>query len=423
MIGSSLVIEGGRKLEGEVKLAGAKNAALPILVAACLGHEPSKIENVPVGLRDISVMLQLLKSMGAAVAVEGSTVIISRGDLNCRNIPLDSAQKIRSSLLLIGLFLGLGMDVCLPQSGGCNIGERKYDLHLMGLRKLGAEIDESADGIQGTARKLKGDIVEFYLPTTTGTQNVILGAIFAQGETIIKNANTRPENMEFARFLKAMGAKIEARNRVVTVEGVSRIKGGINFRIMNGWDEAVTYMVATSVTGGEIMIRDMDTRHIKADVKHLKEAGVDIFEWGKNLYLKSQYPLKSFDLFTAPYPGINSDMQPIFTAMALAASGESTITDMRFTDRFSYVDELKKFGADITVYGNCAVVKGGNNLMGAKVDATDLRGGAAEILCGLFAKGETEIRNIYQVERGYENIVSKLKQIGASISYLDERQY
>ena len=416
MIKNSIVIEGGRKLEGEVWISGAKNAALPILVAACLGNEPSRIENVPIGLHDIEVMLQLLKGLGAEVNVIGTTVIISQGNLDSCNVPLDCVTKIRSSLLLLGLFLGLGMNVFLPESGGCNIGERKYDLHLMGLRKLGAEIEEGTEGIQGTAHKLKGNTLEFYLPTTTGTQNIILGALFAEGETVIKNANTRPENMEFARFLKAMGAKVEARNRIVTIEGVGKIKGGITFRIMNGWDEAVTYMVAASVTGGEIMIKGMSAQYIKSDIKHLKEAGIDIFEWGENLYLKSLGPLKPFDLFTAPYPGINSDMQPIFTALALAAHGESTITDMRFTDRFNYVEELRKFGADIVVYGNCAVINGGKILAGADVVATDLRGGAAEILCGLFAKGETVIRNIYQIERGYEDVVAKLKQLGASIS-------
>lgn len=413
--GATIVIEGPNSLEGEISLSGAKNAALPMLVAACLGEDPTTLENVPVNMHDVRIMLDLLCKIGADVHTDGTTVTISRGNMNSFNIPVDCVSGIRSSLLLLGSFLGLGMDVSIPDSGGCDIGERKYDLHLMGLRKLGAEIREAPDGIYAKARKLKGEEIEFYLPSTTGTQNVMLAALFAVGETVIKNANTRPENMEFAKLLNALGAKVEARNRIVRVHGVNSLKGGITFRIMNGWDEAVTYMVAAGVTAGEIMIQDMTSQYIKSDVKYLAEAGVDVFEWGNNLYIKSMPPVKPFDLFTAPYPGVNSDMQPVFTALALAAPGESTITDMRFTDRFRYIEELQKFGSDIRVYGNCAVINGGQRLRGAAVRATDLRGGAAEVLCGLFAEGRTQITDSYQIERGYEDIVGKLKELGAAI--------
>jgi len=415
MAESIIVIEGGKRLEGEVTLSGAKNAALPMLVAACIGKEPTTLENVPIGTNDVQIMLDLLSKIGADVSIDGATVTISRGDMKSRNIPVECVAKIRYSLLLLGLFLGLGMDVSMPQSGGCDIGERKYDLHLMGLRKLGAYIRETPGGIHAKARELRGKEIEFYLPTTSGTQNVILGALFAEGETIIKNANTRPENIEFAKLLNAMGGKVEARNRIVKVEGVKQIRGGVTFKIMNGWDEAVTYIVAAGVTAGEIMIQDITTQYIKSDLKYLAEAGVDVFEWGNNLYVKSHAALKPFDLFTAPYPGVNSDMQPIFTSLALAAHGESTITDMRFTDRFRYIEELRQFNADINVYGNCAVINGGRRLSGATVRATDLRGGAAEVLCGLFAEGRTQITDSYQIERGYEDIVGKLKELGAAI--------
>jgi UDP-N-acetylglucosamine 1-carboxyvinyltransferase len=371
------------------------------------------------GLHDVKVMLDLLRAVGADVNIRGRTVTLSKGNLNSQHVPVDCVTTIRSSLLLLGLFLGLGIDISIPDSGGCDIGERKCDLHLMGLERLGADIKEASDGIHASARKLTGDNIEFYLPSTTGTQNVILAALFAEGETIIKNANTRPENMEFAKLLNAMGGKVEARNRIVKVEGAKQIRGGVTFEIMNGWDEAVTYMAAAGVTGGEIMIREMTTEYIKSDVKYLGESGVEIFEWRHNLYVKSNTPLKPFDLFTAPYPGVNSDMQPIFTSLALAAVGESTITDMRFTDRFRYIEELKKFNADINVYGNCAVINGGRKLSGARVRATDLRGGAAEVICGLQAQGETQVANTYQIERGYENFVRNLNRLGARIRYSD----
>jgi len=413
-----ILVEGGKKLQGEINLSGAKNAALPMLVAACLGEEPTVLENVPISLRDVQVLIELLRKIGGDIKVTGNTVTAARGNLNGEKVPSDLVNKIRYSLLLLGAFAGLGEKVFLPMCGGCNIGDRKFDLHLLGLRKLGALVKETDEGIHISPSPLTGAEIEFYLPTTSGTENVMLAAVFAKQETVIKNANTRPEIQEFGKLLNAMGAEVEVRNRVVRINGAGTLKGGVTFTVMPGWDEAITYMIAAGVTGGEILIKNMNTYYIKTDAHYLRTAGLDIFEWGGSLYIKANPQLKPFDLFTTPYPGVNSDMQPLFAALALKAKGTSTITDMRFTERFAYTSELKKFGADIEVYGNCAVVKGGKNLIGTEVTATDLRGGATEILCGLFSKGTTRITNVYQIERGYEYIVDKFQAIGADIKYL-----
>src|SRR5690625_1559249 len=247
-------IKGGSTLFGEVKLSGAKNAALPMIVAATLGKEETILDNVPVGLRDVKILIGLLKQLGAHIEIEGSTVKCRRGDFpNTRNAPKDSSQ-IRYSLLLLGMVAALGDKLTLPMPGGCKIGDRKYDLHLLGLSKLGALIDETDEGIELSAAKLKGNDIEFYLPTTSGTENIMIAATTAVGKTTIFNANTRPEVLQLGKLLNKMGAKIIASNRVITIEGSREIRGGVRMSVMPGWDEAVTYAVAAGMTNGEICI-------------------------------------------------------------------------------------------------------------------------------------------------------------------------
>lgn len=410
------LLEGGQRLQGEVHLSGAKNAALPMLVAACLGEEPTVLENVPVGLNDVKVMLELLRTMGASIEAKGSTVSCARGDLNGGQIPGELSSQIRYSLLFLGLFAAMRQEAFLPMPGGCQIGDRKYDLHLMGLQKLGAQVEEQPDGILIRADRLRGARIDFYLPTTSGTENIMLAAALAGGETVIRNANTRPEVQQLGEQLRQMGANVTVQNRIVQIEGVDRLRGGSRIAIMPGWDEAVTYIIAAGMTQGEIVLSHFDLAHIKEDARYIREAGVELFEWHGNVYvsaLKTQR--RPFELFTAPYPGVNSDMQPIFAALALTIFGTSVITDLRFTDRFKYVEQLKRFGGDIEAFGNTAIIQGGAPLHGAEVVATDLRGGAACVLCGLVAEGQTRIGNIYQIERGYEDIAKKLTQLGAVI--------
>lgn len=412
----SYQIEGGYPLQGEVKLSGAKNAALPMIAAACLGDEPTTLENVPVNLHDVRILVEILTYLGAEIQVNGTTLLCSRGRFPSKTVPLNLAERIRYSLLLLGMGAALQEEIFLPLPGGCAIGKRKHDLHVLGLRALGHEVVESDEGLQLKPALAKGAVIDFYLPTTSGTENVMLAAVMANGATEIRNANTRPEVLELGRLLVAMGAEVDVRNRVVKIIGTDRLKGGAHFSVMPGWDEAVTYLAAAGVARGEIVIPNFDLRYVKSDVHHLREAGIEIFEWGGAVYASGKNSLKPFDLFTGPYPAINSDMQPIFAVLALLARGESTITDMRFTERFGYTNELRRFGADIAVFGNCAVVNGTSNITAAEgVKATDLRGGAAVVLCALAAPGISTIHNVYQIERGYEQFDQKLSALGAKV--------
>jgi UDP-N-acetylglucosamine 1-carboxyvinyltransferase len=409
------IIKGGNKLFGEIQLSGAKNAALPMVVAACLGEEPTELTNVPIFLRDVTILINILKELGADINIIGNSVICKRGSFPNKKTAPDQSTEIRYSLLLLGLASALSYDLNLPVPGGCKIGDRKYDLHLMGLRKLGAIIEESDSGISMTANKLIGNYIEFYLPTTSGTENMMIASVMAEGETTIMNANTRPEIIQLAEMMRQMGADITCSNRVIKVKGKSKIIGGASFSVMPGWDEAMTYVIAAAVTNGEICIPNFNMNYIKEDVRYLNHAGVKVFEWGSSLYVSGKDEKIPFDLFTAPYPGINSDMQPIFAVLALTANGMSTICDLRFTDRFQYVNELQKFGADIHSFGNTAVITGGKKLIGNHVRATDLRGGAACVLTALISEGESIISNVSQIERGYENMTQKLSNIGANI--------
>lgn len=408
-------IEGDKKLEGEVKLSGSKNAALPMIVAACLGEKPTVLENVPTQLKDVEVEIELLQEIGANVIVDGKTVICNSGSCLSGEAPLELAGKIRSSLLLLGLYAAVGFPLLLPLPGGDKIGDRKHDLHIMGLKKLGALIEEQPEGLKLTPNILHGANIDFYLPTTSGTENIMIAAVLAKGKTILRNANTRPEVQQLGTLLSAMGAKINVQSRVVEIDGVSKLPGGAHITLMPGWDEAVTYIALAGMASSEFAIHNFNLSNIKEDVRYLRDAGLSLFEWQGGVYVSGKKEKNPFELFTAPYPGVNSDMQPIFTSLALTIPGVSTITDLRFTDRFQYVEQLKNFGANIEAFGNTAIVAGGKKLIGTQVSAPDIRGGMACVLCGLVAEGFTEINNVYQIERGYENFVEKLSNLGARI--------
>lgn len=410
-----LEITGGRKIRGEISLSGAKNAALPILFGSLLCSDPVEIENVPSDLEDIRVTIELIGELGAGVEVEGKTVRIDPSGVNVTDPPHELTSRIRSSLLLLSILLVRLGRVKLSLPGGCAIGKRKFDLHIAGLSAMGAEIESDQSGISGTREEeFTGADIDFYTPTVTGTENVILGACMASGTTRIKNANTVPEISDFAAFMNSMGARVRVSSRYIEIEGVDELRG-TRYRVMDGNDEAVTYMIAAGMTGGEVKINNFNLSTIKADVQYLREAGMQIFEWGENVYVSGSKELRAFDMFTAPYPGVNSDLQPLFSALALAAPGESTITDQVFMERFEYVKQLRAFGADIRNFGNCAVIHGGKPIKGTDVTATDLRGGTAMVLAGLMAEGRTVVRNIYQIDRGYEKIEEKLGKLNADI--------
>jgi len=417
---SKLIITGKAQVNGRVSVRGAKNAALPIIIGSAISPGPVVLDNVPTELKDVSVAVEAMQYLGCEIEVGDGTVKFSQTKISNTHLLPDLACRFRSSLLLLGLLVGKCGRAKITMPGGCNIGDRKFDLHLEGLRQLGAEVVLTDNTIEVTADRLIGADINFYLPTTTGTENIMLAACFAEGRTRIFNANTRPEVKDFGAFLNVLGAKVAVGNRVVEVEGMSRPRT-CQYSIMAGWDEALTYIMGAGLTKGEICVKSFSLSHIGSEVSYLRNAGLDIFEWGGDVFATAKNKeLKAFDLITGPFPGVNSDMQPLFAAFASQCDGESTITDQRFTERFAYVDELKKLGMAIDNYGNCAVVRGPGRLKGAKVSALDLRCGAALILSALTAEGTTVIDNCYQIERGYEHVVSRLNALGVNIEKAQE---
>ena len=412
-----ITVKGAKKIFGEVELSGAKNAALPLIVGACLCSEPVTLHNMPVELNDLKVMISVLSDIGFDVKVEGHSVTIANKDPEAikTDVP-EQAAKIRYSLLLLPLLLSLKGKVNNPLPGGCNLGDRKYDIHLYTLEKLGAQISEEEFAIKGSIEdQFKGADLRFHIATTSGSEGAIIAAALSKGKTTIRNANTRPEVIDLIDFLNAMGADITYSTRYIEINGVERLHGG-EYTILKDSHEAVSYMILATLMRSDIVIKDFDTRFIREDVDLLKAIGADIFEWGGNVYLTAtNKKLKPFSMATSPYPGINSDMQPLLAALACTIDGESIITDTRFTERFQYVTEFQKFGIDIVNYENCAIIHGGKKVEGTSVFATDLRAGAALTFLGIWAEGETTIDNYYQTLRGYVNIVDKLQALGVDI--------
>ena len=405
------------KIFGEISLSGSKNAALPIIVGACMCDEYVELHNIPLQLNDVRVLVSLLKGNGFNIREEGADTLIIDNENNgvLSHEVTTEGGKIRYSLLLLSLLLHKCKSVKVPSPGGCNIGDRKYDIHIDSLIKMGAEIEENGY-INGFLNgRFKGSDMTFHTATTSGSENVIIAGVLAEGKTIIRNANTRPEVMDLINFFNKMGGDIRYKTRYIEISGVERLKGG-EYSVLSGRDEAVTYMILTGMCRGELRIKRFTCEKIKTDVTLLREIGLEIFEWSGDSFISAKNKqLRPFSMATAPYPGINSDMQPLFAALAATIEGETIITDMRFMDRFQYVQEYKKFGMSIENYSNCAIITGGKPIKGAKVSATDLRGGAALLLLGCVAEGVTEIENEYQIERGYINVIPKLNNLGCKI--------
>lgn len=410
-------VKGTNKIFGGINLSGSKNAALPLVVAACLCSEPVILHNMPVELNDIKVIISVLRDIGFNIEVNGHSVTVSYDPGKpIKSVVPEEAAKIRSTLLFLPLLLQLTGEVDNRLPGGCNLGNRKYDILLDTLRELGAQVEEEETGIKGSLNgKFKGNDLSFHIATTIGSENAVLAAVLSEGKTTIKNANTRPEVIDLIDFLNAMGADITYSTRYIEVNGVEKLHGG-EYTVIKDSHEAVSYMILATLMRSEIRINDFDLRFIKEDVDLLRSIGAEIFEWGGNVYVSAKdKELKPFSMATSPYPGINSDMQPILAALACTVEGESIITDTRFTERFQYVDEFRKFGFDIVNYENCAIIHGGKRVKGVPVYATDLRAGAALTFLGIWADGETTIDNYYQTLRGYVNIIDKLQSLGVDI--------
>ncbi len=410
-----LVIQGGIPLSGEIRISGAKNAALPILCAALLTEEPLRIGNMP-HLRDVTTMLELLNQMGAEVSVNDRMgVEIVAQKLHNLVAPYELVKTMRASILVLGPMLARCGQARVSLPGGCAIGSRPVDLHIKGLQAMGAEIEIEHGYILARAERLKGARIFMDTVTVTGTENLMMAATLAEGTTALENAAREPEVVDLANCLIAMGAKIEnAGSDVITIHGVDRLHGA-DYRVMPDRIEAGTFLVAAAATGGKVLLKDVRPDILDAVLEKLREAGAHIECGADTISLEMSGPLKSVNVRTAPYPAFPTDMQAQFMALNAVANGAATVTETIFENRFMHVQELQRLGANIETEGNTAVVRGVAALSGATVMATDLRASASLVVAGLIAQGETSIERIYHIDRGYECIEEKLSQLGARI--------
>jgi len=411
-----LQVSGGRRLEGEVRISGAKNSALPILAAALLPDEPVQVANVP-HLHDVTTMIRLLGQLGAGVTVhDGMEVEIDPRSASQFVAPYDLVKTMRASILVLGPLVARHgrADVSLP--GGCAIGARPVNLHVEGLKRLGAEIEIEGGYIRARAGRLHGARIVLDTVTVTGTENLMMAACLAEGRTIIENAAREPEVVDLAGFLTAMGAKISgAGTDTLVIEGVERLHG-CRYSVLPDRIEAGTYLVAGAITGGRVRACDVRPEHLDAVIAKLREAGATVTvgaDWVE-ADMGGRRP-KAVDVRTAPYPAFPTDMQAQFAALDTVATGVGTVIETIFENRYMHMLELRRLGADIRIEGHTAVIHGVEALSGAPVMATDLRASASLVLAGLVASGTTEIQRIYHIDRGYERIEEKLRLLGADI--------
>ncbi|TDJ10199.1 MAG: UDP-N-acetylglucosamine 1-carboxyvinyltransferase [Gammaproteobacteria bacterium] len=411
-----LLIKGGTRLEGAVSISGAKNAALPILAGTLLASEPVKIRNVP-QLRDVATTITLLQSMGArATFDEKLDIEVDGSAVTRRYAPYELVKTMRASILVLGpLVARFGeADVSLP--GGCAIGARPVNLHLQGLQAMGAKISVENGYIRARAERLHGANILFDTITVTGTENLMMAAALAEGDTVLENAAREPEVGDVANFLNEMGAKVSgAGTSVIRIEGVEEL-GGADYKVMPDRIESGTYLVAAAITGGKVRLHGVAPDSFEAVTSKLQEAGaaIDIGSDWIELDMQGRRP-RAVDIRTSPYPGFPTDMQAQFCALNAISEGVGTVTESIFENRFQHVLELQRMGADIRIEGNTAVCRGIDALTAAPVMATDLRASAGLVLAGLAATGETLVDRIYHIDRGYERIEEKLHQLGAVI--------
>ncbi|MDO4749332.1 MAG: UDP-N-acetylglucosamine 1-carboxyvinyltransferase [Eubacteriales bacterium] len=416
------VIHGGNRLFGEVEISGAKNAAVAIIPAALLVNGVCRIENIP-QISDADTLLSILSSLNAKVRmINPSTLEIDCTNATCEGAPYSKMRRIRASYYFIGSMLGRFGHVKTTMPGGCNFGVRPIDQHVKGMNALGAEIDVNGGFIYGKA--LDGHLhgAKIYLDKISvgATMNIIIAAATAEGRTIIENAAREPHIVDLANFLNSMGADIRgAGTDTVKVYGTPVLHGG-SYSIIPDQIEAGTYMVAAAAAGGEVLIRNIIPRHLECISAKLREMGVTVEEYEDSVLVKSEGRLRRTNIKTQPYPGFPTDMQPQITAALSLAAGTSVVTEGVWDNRYKYVNELRKMGAQIQVDGKTAIVEGVEKLSGAPVASCDLRAGAAMVIAGLCAQGETIVEDIHYIERGYENFLGKLTRLGADIRLITE---
>ncbi len=413
-----IVISGGERLNGDVHISGAKNAALPIMVASLLTPEVCTFHNIP-DLVDIKTTRKLLKSLGVRI-VGDSTIEINADTINHCEASYDLVKTMRASILVLGpLVARMGVArVSLP--GGCAIGARPVNLHIKALQDLGAEVELRDGYVEARASRLKGATVYFDISTVTGTENIMMAACLAEGTTVLKNAAREPEIINLAEVLNGMGARITgAGTDIIRIDGVDRLHS-VEAAVMPDRIEAGTFMIAAGITGGDIRVLGCDPSHMDALIAKLKDAGMDVAPVAGGVRVAGKRKIKSVDVTTLPYPGFPTDLQAQIMAMMTTGNGLSVITETVFENRFMHVSELMRMGADIVIQGNSAMVRGVSKIRGAPVMATDLRASASLILAGLAAEGTTVLSRVYHIDRGYQKIERKLSSLGANIKRISE---
>ena len=409
-----IIIEGGHSLKGEVRISGAKNAALPILVSSLLADGWNTYTNIP-DLKDIESTLQLLSSLGAKVERKKDTVRIDASGLNNPQASYDLVRKMRASILVLGPLLARLKEAKVSLPGGCAIGARPINLHLKGLARLGATVEVEHGYIRASVDRLKGNSIYFDISTVTGTENLMMAAVLADGVTILGNAACEPEIIALADVLNQMGADIKgAGTSEMTIKGVSSLNP-VSVSIIPDRIEAGTFMVASALTGGDVTLTGCRSDHLEAVIHKLSLTGTKVLVDGNNMRVQGPDKIKSIDVKTLPYPGFPTDMQAQFMVLMSVASGISIISETIFENRFIHVSELRRMGAQIKISGNSALVQGVKKLSGAPVMASDLRASASLILAGLVARGKTEVNRVYHLDRGYQSIEAKFAKLGAAV--------
>lgn len=409
-----IIVEGGHALKGEVSIGGAKNAALPILVSSLLTDGWNTYANVP-GLQDIQSTKLLLTNLGAKIETEGDIIRIDASGLNNYEAPYDLVRKMRASILVLGPLLARLKKARVSLPGGCSIGARPINLHLRGLKRLGASIELRHGYVEASADCLKGNEIYFDIATVTGTENIMMAAVLADGITVLRNAAREPEIVALADVLNKMGGKIEgAGSSVITIDGVSELRP-ISASVIPDRIEAGTFMVSAALTAGDVTLLNCEPDHLEAIIHKLRLTGAHVIVEDKRIRVVGTDEISSVDVKTLPYPGFPTDMQAQFMVLMSVARGFSIISETIFENRFIHVSELKRMGADIKISGNTAMITGVPTLSGAPVMATDLRASASLVLAGLVAQNTTEVNRVYHLDRGYEAIEKKFDRLGAAI--------
>ena len=414
---SEYIIKGGKKVEGEVTISGSKNASLPIIAASILNQGKTILYNVP-NIHDTQMMYEILKKLGAEVVKKKNKVIIDTSKVSNYEIPEDLMRQMRSSVIFVGALVGRHKKATFSYPGGCDIGTRPIDLHLKAFEKLGININKNYGNITCTCDKIIGEKIDLDFPSVGATENAILAAVLANGKTIITNSAREPEIMDLQNLLNKMGAKIKgAGTDIIEIEGVKKLKD-VSYNIMPDRIETGTFLCMAAMTGGNIKVKGMNIDHITPVIHKLEETGCKLEITKNEIQIQAPKRLKAVDIKTMPYPGFPTDMQSILATTLTVAKGTSVIVENLFENRYKYTQELIRMGAKITVEGKTAVIKGVRKLYGANVKATDLRGGAALVMAGIYAKGSTRIENIEYILRGYEKFDEKLKKLGVDIQLI-----